>query len=51
MCFQSAALIDSMTVEENVSLPLKEHTRLGPKIISILVKMKLNLVRLSGMST
>lgn len=48
MCFQSAALIDSMTVEENVSLPLKEHTRLDPKIISILVKMKLNLVGLSG---
>ena len=48
MCFQSAALLDYLTVEENVSLPLKEHTDLDPKIISIIVKMKLNLVGLSG---
>ncbi len=48
MSFQSAALIDYMTVEENVSLPLREHTGLDPKIISIIVKMKLNLVGLQG---
>lgn len=48
MCFQSSALLDYMNVEENVSLPLKEHTKLDPKIISIIVKMKLNLVGLSG---
>ena len=48
MCFQAAALLDYMNVEENVSLPLKEHTALDPKIISIIVKMKLNLVGLQG---
>ena len=48
MCFQSAALIDYMTVEENVSLPLREHTHLDPRIISIIVQMKLNLVGLKG---
>jgi len=48
MCFQSAALIDYMTVEENVSLPLREHTSLDPSIINILVQMKLNLVGLKG---
>jgi len=48
MCFQSAALFDSMTVGENVSLPLREHTRLAENIISIMVKMKLELVGLRG---
>lgn len=48
MCFQSAALLDYLNVEENVSLPLREHTTLDPKIISIIVKMKLSLVGLSG---
>ncbi len=48
MSFQSAALLDFLTVEENVSLPLKEHTRLDPKVISIIAKMKLNLVGLQG---
>ncbi len=48
MSFQSAALLDSLTVEENVSLPLKEHTNLTPNVISIIAKMKLNLVGLQG---
>jgi phospholipid/cholesterol/gamma-HCH transport system ATP-binding protein len=48
MCFQSAALLDYMNVAENVSLPLKEHTSLDPKIIDVIVKMKLNLVGLNG---
>lgn len=48
MSFQSAALLDYLTVEENVSLPLKEHTKLDPKIISIIVRTKLNLVGLAG---
>ena len=42
--FQSSALLDYLTVEENVALPLTEHTDLDPKIVSILVKMKLSLV-------
>ena len=48
MSFQSAALLDSLTVEENVSLPLREHTNLTPNVISIIAKMKLNLVGLQG---
>jgi phospholipid/cholesterol/gamma-HCH transport system ATP-binding protein len=48
MCFQSSALLDYLNVQENVSLPLREHTTLDPKIISIIVKMKLSLVGLSG---
>ncbi|MDP8212572.1 MAG: ABC transporter ATP-binding protein [Candidatus Zapsychrus exili] len=48
MCFQSAALLDFLTVEGNVSLPLKEHTGLDAKIISMISKMKLNLVGLAG---
>jgi len=48
MSFQSAALLDSLTVEQNVSLPLKEHTKLTSKVISIIAKMKLNLVGLQG---
>jgi len=48
MCFQSAALIDYLNVADNVALPLKEHTKLDPKIINIIVKMKLNLVGLQG---
>lgn len=48
MSFQSSALFDSMTVGENVSLPLKEHTKLDKSIIDIMVTMKLELVGLRG---
>lgn len=48
MSFQSAALLDYLTVEENVALPLTEHTSLDPQIISIIVKMKLQLVGMQG---
>jgi phospholipid/cholesterol/gamma-HCH transport system ATP-binding protein len=48
MLFQSGALFDSMTVGENIALPLKEHTKLDSNIINIIVKMKLELVGLRG---
>ncbi len=48
MSFQSSALFDSMTVGENVSLPLREHTRLEKNVIDIMIKMKLELVGLRG---
>ncbi|MFT5207079.1 MAG: phospholipid/cholesterol/gamma-HCH transport system ATP-binding protein [Candidatus Omnitrophota bacterium] len=48
MSFQSSALFDSMTVGENVALPLKEHTDLDASVIKIVVKMKLELVGLTG---
>jgi len=44
--FQSGALFNSMTVAENVALPLQEHTDLDPEIIDIQVKIKLELVGL-----
>jgi len=44
--FQSGALFNSMTVAENVALPLEEHTDLGREIIDIQVKIKLELVGL-----
>ena len=48
MSFQSSALFDSMTVGENVSLPLREHTKLDKSVIDIMVTMKLELVGLRG---
>lgn len=47
VAFQSAALFNSMTVEENVALPLREHTKLPPSIIDLMVWMKLAVVGLS----
>ncbi len=44
--FQSGALFNSMTVAENVALPLREHTLLDHNIIDIQVKIKLELVGL-----
>ncbi len=44
--FQSGALFNSMTLYENVALPLKEHTDLDHEIIDIQVKIKLELVGL-----
>jgi len=44
--FQSGALFNSMTVGENVSLPLREHTDLDEDTIEIMVRMKLELVGL-----
>lgn len=44
--FQSGALFNSMTVAENVALPLREHTNLAPEVIDIQVKIKLELVNL-----
>ena len=44
--FQSGALFNSMTVGENVALPLVEHTDLDHETIDIMVKIKLELVSL-----
>jgi phospholipid/cholesterol/gamma-HCH transport system ATP-binding protein len=44
--FQSGALFNSLTVAENVALPLREHTDLDPTTIDIIVKMKLEQVNL-----
>jgi len=48
MLFQSAALFNSMTIGDNVAFPLRAHTDLKENIIQIMIKMKLQLVGLSG---
>jgi len=44
--FQSGALFNSMTIAQNVALPLQEHTMLDQNIIDLAVKIKLELVGL-----
>ena len=46
--FQGAALLNSMTILDNVALPMREHTKLKDSTIKIMVRMKLDLVGLSG---
>ncbi len=46
--FQGAALLNSMTIFDNVALPIREHTKLNESTIQIMVRMKLDLVGLSG---
>ncbi|MBI3484245.1 MAG: ATP-binding cassette domain-containing protein, partial [Acidobacteria bacterium] len=48
MSFQGGALFGSMTVGENVALPLREHTELDDDTIRIMVRLKLDQVGLSG---
>jgi phospholipid/cholesterol/gamma-HCH transport system ATP-binding protein len=48
MLFQDGALLGSLTVEENVALPLSEHTRLSPADIREIVLHKLSLVNMDG---
>ncbi len=48
MLFQGAALFNSMSVGENVALPLREHTQLEPTTIKIMTRMKLEQVGLGG---
>ncbi|HEY6272220.1 MAG TPA: ABC transporter ATP-binding protein [Terriglobales bacterium] len=48
MSFQGGALFGSMTVGENVALPLREHTHLEDSTIEIMVRIKLEQVGLSG---
>ena len=45
--FQGGALFGSMTVGENVALPLREHTRLAESTIEIMVRIKLEQVGLA----
>ena len=46
--FQGAALLNSMTLADNVALPMREHTKLEEATMQIMVRMKLELVGLSG---
>src|SRR6185295_14078520 len=46
LSFQGGALIGSMTIGENVALPLREHTHLEPSTIEVMVRIKLEQVGL-----
>lgn len=48
MCFQGSALFNSLTIGDNVALPLREHTKLPESTIQIMTKIKLELVGLGG---
>jgi phospholipid/cholesterol/gamma-HCH transport system ATP-binding protein len=46
--FQSDALLASMTLGENVGLPLDGIARLSPETVQLIIRMKLGMVNLSG---
>ena len=46
--FQGGALFTSMSVGDNVALPLREHTRLDENTIRIMSRLKLEVVNLGG---
>ncbi len=46
--FSIGALLQSLTVGENVALPLIENSKVDPEIVDLVVKMKLELVGLTG---
>ncbi len=48
VAFQAGALLGSMSVLENVELPLREHTKLDENTIRIMSRIKLELVNLAG---
>jgi phospholipid/cholesterol/gamma-HCH transport system ATP-binding protein len=48
VAFQSGGLFGSMTLAENVALPLQEYTDLSAETIDLVVKMKLGMVNLAG---
>ena len=48
VAFQTGALFSSMSVGENIMLPLAEHTRLDRQTMEIMMRMKLEVVDLAG---
>jgi len=48
VAFQGGALFSSLTVLENVILPLQEHTRLASATMHIMARLKLEVVNLAG---
>lgn len=47
VAFQNGALFSSLSVRQNVELPLREHTSLDDNTIRIMTRMKLEFMRLS----
>jgi phospholipid/cholesterol/gamma-HCH transport system ATP-binding protein len=48
VAFQGGAMFSSLSVMENIKLPLREHTRLDETTMDIMARMKLEVVNLSG---
>ena len=48
VAFQGGALFSSLTVGENIILPLREHTDLDPQTMAIMARLKLEVVDLAG---
>jgi phospholipid/cholesterol/gamma-HCH transport system ATP-binding protein len=48
VAFQSGALFSSMSVAENIKLPLREHAKLDEATMDIMARLKLEVVNLSG---
>ena len=48
VAFQGGAMFSSMSVADNLKLPLREHARLDEKTMDIMAQMKLEVVNLSG---
>lgn len=48
VAFQGGALLSSLSVGENVQLPLREHTKLDENTIQIMTRMKLEMLNLAG---
>ena len=48
VAFQHGALINSMSLIDNVELPVRQHTKLDPATIRIMSRMKLEMMNLSG---
>ncbi len=48
VAFQHGALINSMSVVDNIELPLRQHTRLDPSTMRIMSRMKLEMMNLAG---
>jgi phospholipid/cholesterol/gamma-HCH transport system ATP-binding protein len=46
VAFQGGALFSSMSVAENIQLPLREHTRLDESTIEIMTRIKLDMVNM-----
>jgi len=46
--FQNSALLNSISIAENVAIPLEQHTTLPPELIQRLVRTKLRLVEMEG---
>jgi phospholipid/cholesterol/gamma-HCH transport system ATP-binding protein len=51
VAFQSAALFNSLSLQDNVALTLREHTTLAPSVIDLIVWMKLAVVGLADFGT